>query len=397
MQVETLRIFCDVVRHQSFSRGARASSVSQSAASQAVRQIEKHLGAQLIDRSKRPWQLTAEGRLFFKGGQEIVERYHELEAAVRHRRNPSGRAVRLATIYSVGIHQLRQTVDRFRAAMPGAAVDLQYMHPAEIREQVLNDRCDLGLMSFVTRRRELAVIPWKRQAMVVACPPAHRFAARAAAGRGGVRPADLAGERFVAFDRKLPVRRAVDRFLRRHRVEVAVTAEFDNIETIKQAVDEEAGVAILPEPTLRREVRRGTLVQAPLLLPDGEPPLVRPLSIVHRSNRRLSPAVTAFIELLGADAPAAGRRAGRSRPAPAGTQASAAPAAGRRAERGRDAPAGSEASAGTGGRRRTAAASGARPRTSIPTAGADLPNTDPFPSNPAARGEAGNGPQGANP
>ena len=135
-------------------------------------------------------------------------------------------------------------------------------------------------------------------------PP--RAPVRGPRGEGdGVRPADLAGERFVAFDRKLPVRRAVDRFLRRHRVEVTVTAEFDNIETIKQAVDEEAGIAILPEPTLRREVRRGTLVQTPLVLPPGEPPLVRPLSIVHRSNRRLNPAVTAFIELLGADAPAA--------------------------------------------------------------------------------------------
>ena len=334
MHVETLRIFCDVVRHQSFSRGARASSVSQSAASQAVRQLEKHLGAQLIDRSKRPWKLTAEGRLFFKGCQELVERYHELEAAVRHRQNPSGRTVRLATIYSVGIHQLTQYVDRLRAAAPGAEVDLQYMHPGEICEQVLSDRCDLGLISFVTPRRELAVIPWKRQSMVVACPPAHRFADLAE--RGGVRPADLAGERFVAFDRKLPVRRAVDRFLRRHRVEVTVTAEFDNIETIKQAVDEEAGIAILPEPTLRREVRRGTLVQAPLVLPAGEPPLVRPLSIVHRSNRRLNPTVTAFIELLGADAPAA------ASPPPA-----------------------TSAPHGTG------MATAARQRASVPTAGAD--------------------------
>ena len=151
-------------------------------------------------------------------------------------------------------------------------------------------------------------------------PPAHRFADLAAEG-GGVRPADLAGERFVAFDRKLPVRRAVDRFLRRHRVEVTVTAEFDNIETIKQAVDEEAGIAILPEPTLRREVRRGTLVQAPLVLPAGEPPLVRPLSIVHRSNRRLNPAVTAFIELLGADAPSSPA----APPAPDRTPEAAAP------------------------------------------------------------------------
>ena len=62
MHLETLNIFCDVVRHQSFSRGAEANSVSQSAASQAVRQLEKHLGAQLIDRSKRPWVLTPEGK-----------------------------------------------------------------------------------------------------------------------------------------------------------------------------------------------------------------------------------------------------------------------------------------------------------------------------------------------
>ena len=297
MHVETLNIFCDIVRHQSFSRGAVANSVSQSAASQAVRQLEKHLGAQLIDRSKRPWVLTPEGKVFFKGSQEIVERYHELEDAVRRRQNPSGHTVRLAAIYSVGLYHLSQYVDQFRALVPGAGVDLEYMHPAEICERVLNDQSDLGLLSFVTPGRDLTAIPWRRQRMVVACPPTHRFA-RMAAEQNGVRPADLAGERFVAFDRELPARREVDRFLKRHDVDVDVTAEFDNIETIKQAVDEGAGIAVLPEPTLRREVQRRTLVQAPFILPPGEPPLVRPLSIVHRRNRRLHPAVTEFIKLL---------------------------------------------------------------------------------------------------
>ena len=297
MHVETLNIFCDIVRHQSFSRGAVANSVSQSAASQAVRQLEKHLGAQLIDRSRRPWELTTEGEVFFKGCQEIVERYHELENAVRHRQDRSGHTVRLAAIYSVGLQHLSQYVDQFRALVPGAGVDLEYMHPDEICERVLSDQCDLGLVSFVTPGRELTAIPWQRQLMVVACPPTHRFA-RLAAEQGGVRPADLAHERVVAFDRGLPVRREVDRFLRRHDVEVDVTAEFDNIETIKQAVDEGAGIAILPEPTLQREVERRTLVQARLILPPGEPPLVRPLSIVHRRKRRLNPAVTEFIRLL---------------------------------------------------------------------------------------------------
>ena len=297
MHIETLNIFCDVVRHQSFSRGAAANSVSQSAASQAVRQLEKHLGAQLIDRSKRPWVLTPEGKIFFKGCQEIVERYHELEGAVQRRQDRSGHTVRLAAIYSVGLHHLNQYVDQFRAVAPGADVDLEYMHPDGICERVLNDQTDLGLMSFVTPGRELTAIPWHRQLMVVACSPTHRFA-RLAARQGGVRPTDLVDEQFVAFARELPVRREVDRFLRRHDVEVNVAAEFDNIETIKQAVDEGAGIAVLPEPTLQREVQRRTLVQARFILPQGEPQLVRPLSIVHRRNRRLNPTVKAFITLL---------------------------------------------------------------------------------------------------
>ena len=312
MHVETLNIFCAVVRHQSFSRGAAASSVSQSAASQAVRQLEKHLGTQLIERSKRPWVLTPEGKTFFTGCQEIVERYRELKDAVRRRQNPSGHTIRLAAIYSVGVHNLSQHVNQFRALVPGANVDLEYMHPDEVCERVLNDQSDLGLLSFVTPGRELTAIPWQRQRMVVACPPTHRFARMAADkndqhDQRGVRPADLAGERFVAFDQGLGVRRAVDRFLRRYGVEVDVTTEFDNIETIKQAVDEGAGIAVLPEPTLQREVRRRTLVQAQFILPPGEAPLIRPLSIVHRRNRRLNRAVAEFISLLRkgtGDAPA---------------------------------------------------------------------------------------------
>ena len=98
MHLEALGIFCDVVRHQSFSRAAAANAMSQSAASQAVRQIEDRLGAQLIDRSQRPWQLTPEGKLFFQGCRDIIERYHELEDAVRRRQQPAGYTVRVASM-----------------------------------------------------------------------------------------------------------------------------------------------------------------------------------------------------------------------------------------------------------------------------------------------------------
>jgi DNA-binding transcriptional LysR family regulator len=299
MHLEALSIFCDVVRHQSFSRGAMANSVSQSAASQAIRQIEKRLNTQLIDRSKRPWQLTAEGRLFFKGCQEIVERYHELEKSVQQRQHPSGYTVRLASIYSVHLHDLSHYIEQFQSSVPGASVDLEYIHPDQVYERVLNDQSDLGLISFANPGRELTAIPWQNQTMVVACLPGHRFT-QLASEKIGLHPRSLDRESFVTFDRGLPVRREIDRYLRRREVNVRVVAEFDNIENIKQAVEDGAGTAILPEPTLQQEVQRKTLVTMPLRLVDDEPPFVRPLSIIHRRKRRLNPAVTEFIELLRA-------------------------------------------------------------------------------------------------
>ena len=194
MQLEALSIFCDVVRHQSFSRGAVASAVSQSAASQAVRQIEKHLGTQLIDRSKRPWRLTEDGKIFFQTSQELVERYHELEDTIRRRQRPSGYTVRLASIYSVRLHDLSGYVDRFRTSVPGADVELAYMHPDQVYEQVLSDQCDLGLLSFANPGRSLTAIPWEEQAMVVACLPGHRLASPAA--QSPLNPSELSGEPF---------------------------------------------------------------------------------------------------------------------------------------------------------------------------------------------------------
>ena len=338
MHLEALSIFCDVVRHQSFSRGALANSVSQSAASQAVRQIERRLGAQLIDRSRRPWRLTPEGKLFFQGCQEIVDRYHELEEAVQRRQDPSGYTVRLASIYSVGLHDLGQYVDRFRAAVPGAHVDIEYMHPDEIPTRIRNDRSDVGLLAFATPGRDLAVVPWRRQAMAVACPPAHRFARRTTA----IGPRELTGAAFVTFDRGLPVRRELDRYLRRHGAEVDVVAEFDTIENIKQAVEDGAGVAILPESTLRREVERQTLVAVPLDKPDGEAAFVRPLSIVHRRRRRLNPAVTEFIRLLRRDGAGRATDAPAGRPAAAGANPAGAYGAGRQPGAPADRPAADE-------------------------------------------------------
>jgi DNA-binding transcriptional LysR family regulator len=289
MQVEALKLFCDVARLRSFSQAAAANGLTQSAASQTVHLLETRLSVQLIDRTKRPLQLTPLGQTYYEGCKRLVEQYLDLEASILHARAQLTPTVQVAAIYSVGLGDMGQYVERFAAVKPSAEVRLEYLHPDRVYEKVLGGTADLGLVSFPRRSRELTVLPWRDEEMVLACPPGHCLAERQA-----VRPADLEGEKYVGFPKGLVIRREVDRFLREQGVAVDVVHEFDTIENIKQAVVEGAGVALLPEPTLRREIEAGTLAALPL----AGCRLVRPLGIIHRRHPGPGAAAGRFIELL---------------------------------------------------------------------------------------------------
>jgi DNA-binding transcriptional LysR family regulator len=291
MQLEALKIFCDVVRWASFSRGAAENDISQSSASQAVHQLEVRLGVKLIDRSKRPLVPTPHGKVFYEGCKDLVGRYLEIENRVKTLENDHNvvGTVRVASIYSVGLHHMSRYVAQFHETYRGATVRLEYLHPTRVIESVQNGQAELGLISYPRKWPDLAVIPWREEEMVLAIHPSHRLARR-----DSVEVRELDGEKFVGFDPDLSIRRAVDRFLRKHDVAVETTMEFDNIENIKRAVEIPAGAAILPEPTVMREVEAGTLVAVPF----RDQHLTRPLAIVHRRGGELGLTASRFLKLL---------------------------------------------------------------------------------------------------
>jgi DNA-binding transcriptional LysR family regulator len=289
MQIDALKIFCDVVRLRSFSRGAEANAVLQATASLTVQRLEKHLGVPLIDRSCRPWKLTREGRLFYEGCRKMLEDYFALECAVRGNQVAAHAVVRVAAIYSVNLRDMSRCVRRFSEQWPQARVELEYLHPSRVCERVLNDEVELGIISFPKDRRDLAVIPWRDELMVLACHPQHRLA-----GEKKIALRQLAGEPFVGFDAELGIRKRIDGYLREQGVEVKVVLTFDNIEAVKRAVEVGSGVAILPQPTLEHELQAGTLAAVAL----GGPRFVRPLGIVYRRGHKLYPTTQAFIALL---------------------------------------------------------------------------------------------------
>lgn len=289
MHLETLRLYCDVVRLRSFSRGAEHNFVSQSAASQAVQQLEQHLGVGLIDRTKRPLVVTPEGQAFYESCRRLLETWDQAKAELGGVKARVDGTVRVAAIYSVGLHDVSRHVQRFMSLYPESRVQLECLHPDKVVEAVVNGEADIGIMSYPPVERALTVVPLRDEEMAFVCHPNHRLARRRL-----VMPDDLAGEPFVAFDAGLTIRKGIDRSLRQHGVRPNVVMEFDNIETIKQAITIAAGVSLLPRDTVQKEVGIRTLVAVPFGIRD----LVRPVGIIHRRQRPLTPTVSRFIELL---------------------------------------------------------------------------------------------------
>lgn len=289
MHMKLLKVFCDVVGQRSFSRAADENGISQSGASQMVHQLEDHLGVRLLDRSKRPFVLTPEGEVFHEGCRKLVQRYFALEEEVRTLHAEVSGRVSVASIYSVGLSHMNQIVQKFLRKYPKANVRIQYQHPDRVYELVESDQVDLGLVSYPRVSRNIRATPWREEPMRVVCAPTHPLAER-----GSVRLAELNGLAMVSFDANLEIRHEIDRELSANNVTVNVVMEFDNTETIKRAVEIDAGFSLLPAPTVEREVQAGSLRAIPL---DGTL-ILRPVRIIQRKGKELGQTARRFLHLL---------------------------------------------------------------------------------------------------
>lgn len=291
MQIETLKIFCDLVETQSFSQAAERNFVTQSAVSQQVRGLEEKFKRRLLERvrGRREVRLTDAGQSFYEESRNVLAAYGSLQERMRSLDGAVSGTVRVATVYSIGLHELPPVVRRFMEQFPQARIDLEYSRTTRIVRDVLSGAIELGIVAYPEKRRGLTVTPLPGDRLVLICPPAHPLATRKK-----VKAVELNGQDFVLFERDIPTRRATDRIFRAHNVTVHRIAEFDNIETIKRAVEVGFGLGIVPRPSVLDEQRSGQLAVVTL----AEPEWTRTVGIIHRSDRTLGIAARKFIELL---------------------------------------------------------------------------------------------------
>jgi DNA-binding transcriptional LysR family regulator len=290
VHIETLKTFRDLVATGSFGKAAALNYVSQSAVSQQLKALETRYGCVLVERgAHRPVALTDAGRIFYTECCELLERFQQLERRVRDGAATLAGAIRVATVYSVGLHALPPYVTRFLKTHPQVQVHVEYSRTNRICEALAHDLLDFGIVALPVPRAMVSVIPWHDERLVLVCPPGHRLA-----GTRPVRLARLQDEPFIAFARDIPTRKTVDRVLHSHGVTVRTLMEFDNIETIKRSIEVGSGISILPETTVTTEVKSGLLARRDL----AGGPFLRQLGIVHRRGRVLTAAAQEFIRLL---------------------------------------------------------------------------------------------------
>jgi len=289
MQIESLKVFCDLAETESFTKAAQINDVTQSAVSQQISSLEKTFKSLLIERSKKKFRLTREGQVLYDYCKQIIGTYDALHSRLQEIKDIISGTIRVATIYSVGLHDLPPYLKKFLKAYPTVTVHVEYRRPNQVYEDVLGNVVDLGLVAYPNRDSKLEIVPLRKDPLVLICHPQHPFAKHK-----GIKLKSLSGQKFIGFQPDIPTRKALDKILKENNVEVQHVMEFDNIETVKRAVEIDAGVAIVPQGTVVQEVAKQTLAQVGL----DEGDFYRPLAAIYKKNKVLSPAMKQFLSIL---------------------------------------------------------------------------------------------------
>ncbi len=287
MQLESLRMFVDVVETGSFSRAAQLNHVTQSAVSQQIRALETRYEQRLLSRSARQVTATPAGERLFRGCKEILARFAEVEQEIREQASEVSGSCTVSSIYSVGLHELHAIQRQMLKEHPKVNLRLNYRRSDQVYDDVILGAADLGLVAYPQPRAGVDIIPFRDDKLAVIVAPGHPLASKAK-----IPMAALVQLPFIAFDREAPSRKGIDKLFRDKGLELTPAMEMDNVETIKRAVELGLGVSVLPQPSVQHEIATGTLVAKPF----AEGTFTRPIGILVRKGKYLSRASQSLLD-----------------------------------------------------------------------------------------------------
>jgi DNA-binding transcriptional LysR family regulator len=251
--------------------------------------MEMEHKCQLLDRKKRPLELTPAGQLFYRAAKDIIERYEMFNSELNSLKSEAQGRINVGAIYSIGMHTLPGYLKKFMVKRQNVNVHVEYFSADTIYEMIMTGELDIGIVAVAKRDKRLDVYEFEDEKLVLVCGAKH-----ALAGLSQIDINKVQFERFIAFEEGTPTREWIDGIFQRYNLVIRPVMEFDNVETVKKAVEINSGVSILPEPTVLQEVAAGTIKAIEF----SNEKFVRPTGIIVRKDRVLSADTRYLIELL---------------------------------------------------------------------------------------------------
>jgi DNA-binding transcriptional LysR family regulator len=289
LDLAQLEIFLCIAEEKSFSRAAEKMLRTQPALSIAIKRLEEELGEPLFDRSSKSGTLTEAGRILLSYAQRMINMRDEAKDAISELRGMFRGRLTIGANESTSLYLLPKLLLEYRRRHPQIKIEVFRNISEKIPSEVLERNLDFGFLSYDPMHPSLQSLEVHRDELVLVVPPKHHLA-----GRKQVTVKDLGNEHFVAHNVKTPARTRIFDFFAQHRTPLNISIELATLETIKEFVKLDVGLAILPRLAVEEEIKSGELVEVPVKGMKIE----KTLRLVYRREQTLSHAAKSFLELV---------------------------------------------------------------------------------------------------
>lgn len=284
-----IKSFVAITKTGSFRIAAERSNITQPAVSQHVKVLERQLKTMLFERHGKKVTLTPAGKVFLPYAENILKLYEEARMSVHETQNEFKGTIRIATIYSIGLYELRPVINQFLCKYPLIDLHFEYHHNNAIYEMVINRSIDFGLVAFPQEKPGLVCNIFSEDKLVLVQSPLRRTVKKKR-----LASKDLSGIKFVSFSSTTPTGHIIGQCFSMRDIHPNIIHEYDNIELVKSAAIMGLGCAILPKKTIARELKERSLE----IVPTSGLPEIRPLGILYQKNKVFTKSMHIFHDML---------------------------------------------------------------------------------------------------
>ncbi|MCG2726589.1 MAG: LysR family transcriptional regulator [Elusimicrobia bacterium] len=299
MNIETLKVFKDLVETGSFSKTAEINYVSQSAISQQIKKLGIIYKSKLWSRVSNKIHLTAHGEILYKAVKKILVTYDDAVDSIKQSViDKKSAKIKISTIYSVGTYVLQSYIRKFMKVSPMTEVNVEYKRFSQVYNDIALGRADFGVLSCHSpiNNKNLSVSYMCEEEMVLIVGSGSPFAKMKA-----VNIHQMIGKDFILFDKAFPSRKYIDSVFKKNKIKVNVKMEVDNIETIKTYVKSGLGFSIVPRSVIRKS-EKGADIHILKFLGIK---MARTVSVIYNKNKKMSNANKEFLKIISHDSEAA--------------------------------------------------------------------------------------------